>query len=103
MGFEKHPPPKWEIAGVQDFWKAQEKGDDSLDVLAQLRNGDHADEPFKVGKLTTRLAELVPARDLFWAIGNPALHCLQAAWHLEQAGIAAGTWVEKAHEEKGDG
>ncbi|MET9422083.1 MULTISPECIES: hypothetical protein [unclassified Streptomyces] len=96
-------PSKWEIQGVQDFWKAQEKGDDSLVVLAKLRNGDHADAPFEVGKLTTRLAELVPARDLFGEIGAPGLHCLQAAWHLEQAGIAAGTWVEKAHKEKKDG
>jgi hypothetical protein len=95
-------PSKWEIEGVQDFWKAREKEDDSLDVIAQLRNGEHADEPFNVGKLTTRLAELVPARDLFGTIGTPALHCLQAAWHLDQAGITAGTWVEKAYEKKGD-
>ncbi|MGW7285127.1 hypothetical protein ACWGH4_06465 [Streptomyces sp. NPDC054847] len=95
-------PPKWELEGVRDFWKAREKEDDSLDVIAQLRTGEHADAPFDVRRLTPRLAELVPARDLFGRLGIPALHCLQAAWHLDEAGITAGTWVEKAHEKKGD-
>jgi hypothetical protein len=96
-------PPKWEIEGVQDFWKAREEKDDSLEVTAQLRNGAHTDAPFDVGRLTTRLAELVPASSLFGKVGTPALHCLQAAWHLDQAGVAAGTWVEMAMEKKKGG
>ncbi|MGW7465691.1 hypothetical protein ACWGJT_13540 [Streptomyces xantholiticus] len=97
-------PTKWEIEGVQDFWKAREKENDSLDVLAQLRNGEQAGAPFDVGKLTTHLAELMPARMLFGAIGAPALYCLQAAWQLDQqAGITAGTWLAMAREKKGDG
>lgn len=97
-------PTKWEIEGVQDFWKARAGQGDSLDVLAQLRNGEHADARFDVGQLTVRLAELVPARVLFGSIGAPALHCLQAAWHLDQqSGITAGTWLEMAREKKGDG
>ncbi|UYQ66055.1 hypothetical protein [Streptomyces peucetius] len=97
-------PEKWEIEGVRDFWKAREGGSDSLDVLAQLRNGEHADARFEVGRLTTQLAELVPARTLFGRIGPPGLYCLQAAWQLDQqAGIAAGTWLEMAREKKGDG
>ncbi|MFJ8078210.1 hypothetical protein ACIQ7Q_30830 [Streptomyces sp. NPDC096176] len=96
-------PSEWQIEGVRDFWKAQEGEDDFLDVIARLRNGDDAGAPFDVGKLTTRLAQLVPANELFGALGAPGLHCLQAAWHLDRAGIAAGTWVEMALEKKGNG
>ncbi|MEU0084733.1 hypothetical protein [Streptomyces sp. NPDC006274] len=94
-------PPKWEIEGVKDFWKAREESADSLNVIAQLRNGAHADAPFDVGQLTTRLAELIPASSLYGRVGTPALHCLQAAWHLDQAGVTAGTWAEMAVEKKG--
>ncbi|MEU1890196.1 hypothetical protein [Streptomyces pristinaespiralis] len=94
-------PPKWENQGVKDFWKVREKGDDSLVVMAQLQNGEHTDAPFDVGQLTARLAQLVPAKNLFGQLGIPGLHCLQAAWHLDRQGIEAGTWAEKAQQKKG--
>jgi hypothetical protein len=95
-------PENWDTEGVKDFWIATEQGNESLKVTAQLRNDEYANAPFKIARLVTQLADLVPAGKLFGTMGNPALYCLQSAWHLdEQLGIKAGTWLEMAIEKKG--
>ncbi|GHB77032.1 hypothetical protein GCM10010377_79200 [Streptomyces viridiviolaceus] len=92
-------PEEWNTEGVKDFWKSEEKGNDFLDVLTQLRNNEFADAPLEINRLIPKLADAVPASELFGITGSPALYCLRAAWQLDQdLGIRSGTWVKKAEE-----
>ncbi|WP_420782772.1 hypothetical protein [Streptomyces sp. LPB2020-019-1HS] len=91
-------PERWNAEGVKDFWKAEDKGNDVLDVLAQLRTDEYADAPVEVARLLPRLAATVPADRLFATLGKPALHCLQAARQLDERGVPSGSWVRKAEE-----
>ncbi|MEU1709390.1 hypothetical protein ABZ478_29185 [Streptomyces sp. NPDC005706] len=94
-------PEKWNTEGVKDFWKSREKGDDFLDVLTQLRNDKFADAQLEIKRLIPRLADSVPASELFGALGTPALHCLRAALRLDQdSGVESGTWVKVAKEKE---
>nr|CAJ89403.1 conserved hypothetical protein [Streptomyces ambofaciens ATCC 23877] len=93
-GLERLVPPEWEGEGVKDFWKAQEKTDDKLEVLAQLRNNENTRGPFEVVPLITELAELVPHDELFGSLGGSALSCKQTATYLEEKfGVTVGTWL----------
>ncbi|WP_432885282.1 hypothetical protein [Streptomyces sp. CA-251251] len=93
-GLEKLVPPDWEGEGIKDFWKAEEKTDDRLEVLAQLRNNENARGPFDVVPLITELAEIVPHDELFGSLGGSALSCKQTATYLEEKfGITVGTWL----------
>lgn len=95
-GMKRLVPAEWEDEGVKDFWKAQEKSNDQLDVLAQLRNNEHSHAPFEVAPLITELAELVPHDKLFGSLGPSALSCQQTASYLdEEFGITVGTWLTK--------
>ncbi|MFF8092984.1 hypothetical protein [Streptomyces sp. NPDC016675] len=94
QGLEKLVPPDWEGEGIKDFWKAEEKTDDRLEVLARLRNNENARGPFEVVPLITELAELVPHDELFGSLGGSALSCKQTATYLEEKfGITVGTWL----------
>ncbi|MFJ9730571.1 hypothetical protein ACIRUL_04315 [Streptomyces sp. NPDC101171] len=94
-------PEKWNTEGVKDFWKSRETGDDFLDVLTQLRNDKFADAEIEIKRLIPRLADSVPAGELFGALGTPALHCLRAALQLDQdSGVESGTWVKVAKEKE---
>ncbi|NBM18015.1 hypothetical protein, partial [Streptomyces sp. GC420] len=96
-------PDRWKEIGVEDFWKVTRVGEDYVDLLVWLQNGQHADAPFRSARIITRLATLVPAGRLFGTIGIPALYCLQAAWHLDQhMGITAGTWLKMAIRKKSE-
>ncbi|WP_143662979.1 hypothetical protein [Streptomyces bobili] len=95
---DKLLPAQWETEGVKDFWKAEENSDDTLDVLAQLRNDKHTHSPFEVIPLITELAELVPHDKLFGSLGASALSCEQTAAYLDEDGVAVGTWLTKAGE-----
>ncbi|MFI8089360.1 hypothetical protein ACIF9R_13740 [Streptomyces sp. NPDC086080] len=98
-GLKKLVPAQWEEEGVKDFWKAEEKSDDMLDVLAQLRSNEHAHGPFEVVPLITALAELVPRDKLFGTLGGSALYCEQTAKYLdEESGVTVGTWLTKTGE-----
>ncbi|MFJ9718708.1 hypothetical protein ACIRPQ_22670 [Streptomyces sp. NPDC101213] len=93
-GLKELIPPQWEAEGVKDFWKAQEKSDDMLDVLAQLRNDEHTHGPFEVAPLIIALAELVPHDKLFGSLGGSAAYCEQTAAYLEKdSGITVDTWL----------
>ncbi|MFC9290518.1 hypothetical protein ACFT0E_28340, partial [Streptomyces sp. NPDC057052] len=93
-GLKKLVPPQWETEGVKDFWKAQEENDDTLDVLAQLRNDERTHGPFEVAPLITALAELVPHDKLFGSLGGSAAYCEQTAAYLEkESGVTVGTWL----------
>ncbi|WP_159392858.1 hypothetical protein [Streptomyces cyaneogriseus] len=95
-GMKRLVPAEWEDEGVKDFWKAQERSNDQLDVLAQLRNNEHSHAPFEVAPLITELAELVPHDKLFGSLGPSALSCEQTASYLdEEFGITVGTWLTK--------
>ncbi|MFF9404243.1 hypothetical protein ACF1B0_01745 [Streptomyces anandii] len=92
-------PEEWNSEGVKEFWKAQEKDSDFLEVFTQLRNEKLADAPARIAQLIPRLADVVPAGDLFWILGPPSLHCLRAAAQLDEySGIESGSWVKKAQE-----
>ncbi|MER5209509.1 hypothetical protein ABT063_02680 [Streptomyces sp. NPDC002838] len=95
-GLQELTPADWDTEGVKDYWKAKESGTGSLDVLAQLQNNKYDNAPFEVARLITKLAEFVPASELFSTVGTPGLHCLQSARHLDQQGIKAGTWPQMA-------
>lgn len=96
-GLKKLVPPQWEAEGVKDFWKAQEKSDDMLDVLAQLRNDEHTRGPFEVAPLITALAELVPHDKLFGSLGGSAAYCEQTATYLDKEfDITVGNWLVRA-------
>src|SRR5690606_24302834 len=41
-GLAELVPAQWEDEGVKDFWKAEEKSDETLDVIAQLRSNEQA-------------------------------------------------------------
>ncbi|MFH8977016.1 hypothetical protein [Streptomyces sp. NPDC017890] len=98
-GLEKLVPPPWEDEGVKDFWKAKEKSDDMVDVLAQLRNNEHTQGPFEVAPLITELAELVPYDRLFGSTGGAALSCKQAATYLDKEfGVRVDTWLTRTGE-----
>ncbi|MFK0115199.1 hypothetical protein [Streptomyces sp. NPDC090994] len=95
-GLKELVPAQWEEEGVKDFWKAEEKSNDTLDVLAQLRNNEHTHGPFKVVPLITELAELVPHDRLFGTLGAAALSCEQTATYLEERfGVMVGSWLTK--------
>ena len=92
-------PDKWETEGVNDFWKSDEAANDSLDVLVQLRSRHLSGATLEVGQLVPRLADAVPAGDLFVTLGPQGLHCLRAALQLDQdKGVASGSWVRMAEE-----
>ncbi|MFF8717681.1 hypothetical protein ACF07T_40900 [Streptomyces sp. NPDC015184] len=92
-------PEKWETEGVNDFWKSDESGNDSLDVLVQLLNEESADAPLKIKRLIPKLADSVPASELFGTLGTPGLHCLRAALQLDQdSEVKSGSWVKMAKE-----
>ncbi|MGW2640933.1 hypothetical protein [Streptomyces sp. NPDC001348] len=93
-------PHTWNTAGVSDFWKSEEKGNDSLEIFTQLRNEHITDAPMAIKQLVPKLADSVPASQLFTAVGSSALHCLRAASQLDQNGIDSGTWVKMAEEQK---
>jgi hypothetical protein len=96
-GLEKLVPAQWEDEGVKDFFKAQEKSNDQLDVLAQLRNNERSQAPFEVVPLVTALAEIVPRDRLFGSLGGSALSCQQTASYLdEKFGVTVGTWLTRA-------
>lgn len=90
-------PEKWETEGVNDFWKSVEAGNDSLDVMVQLQNDESTDALLKIRSLIPRLADSVPASELFGTLGTPGLDCLRAALQLDQDfGVKSGSWVEMA-------
>ncbi|MFF4485554.1 hypothetical protein ACFY0F_03525 [Streptomyces sp. NPDC001544] len=93
-------PGTWNTEGVNDFWKTEQKGNESLEVFTQLRNEQIADAPMAIKRLVPKLADSVPASQLFTAVGRSALHCLRAASQLDQDGIDSGTWVKMAEEQK---
>ncbi|MFI1418117.1 hypothetical protein ACH4VX_08995 [Streptomyces sp. NPDC020731] len=96
-GLEKLVPAQWEDEGVKDFYKAKEKSEDQLDILAQLRNNEDSQAPFDVVPLVTALAELVPRDRLFGDLGGSALSCQQTASYLdEEFGVTVGTWLTRA-------
>ncbi|WP_122617974.1 hypothetical protein [Streptomyces sp. Tu 4128] len=98
-GLKKLIPAQWEAEGVKDFWKAKDKSDDTLDVLAQLQNNENTNGPFEVVPLITELAELVPHDKLFGTLGASALSCEQTATYLdEQFGVSVDTWLSKSSE-----
>ncbi|MFG2132460.1 hypothetical protein ACGFNV_32265 [Streptomyces sp. NPDC048751] len=87
-------PESWGTEGVKDFWKAEEQGDDLLDVLAQLQNDERVHAPFEIPQLITKLADLVPGSELLGTLGKKSLNCLETASVLDQDfGITAGTWL----------
>ncbi|MFE7394309.1 hypothetical protein [Streptomyces sp. NPDC057582] len=94
-------PEKWETEGVNDFWKSDESGNDSLDVLVQLLNEEPADAPLKIKRLIPKLADSVPASELIGTLGTPGLHCLRAALQLDQdSEVKSGSWVKMAKEKE---
>ncbi|CAM5641929.1 hypothetical protein [Streptomyces pilosus] len=98
-GLKKLLPAEWEAEGVKDFWKADEKSDEELDVLAQLRNNEHTHGPFDVVPLITELAEVVPGDRLFGTLAGSALSCEQAAAYLEEDhDVTVGTWLSRTAE-----
>ncbi|TXS40301.1 hypothetical protein EAO75_35550 [Streptomyces sp. uw30] len=93
-GLKDVTPQSWDSAGVKDFWKASDEGNDLLDVRAQLQNDEHTHAPFEVARLITNLAEVVPQKDLTVTLaGKPAAHCKQTAVYLDRQGITAGDWL----------
>ncbi|WP_406202854.1 hypothetical protein OG331_32575 [Streptomyces sp. NBC_01017] len=92
-GLKDLTPSNWDSAGVKDFWKAKENGNEVLDVRAQLENDEHTHAPFDIGPLIEELAELLPGKELNATLGQPALHCRQTAVYLDQDGITAGSWL----------
>lgn len=98
-GLKKQIPAQWEAEGVKDFWKAKDKSNDTLDVLAQLQNNENTNGPFEVVPLITELAELVPHDKLFGTLGASALSCEQTATYLdEKFGVTVDTWLSKTSE-----
>ncbi|MGC9496341.1 hypothetical protein [Streptomyces sp. WG7] len=98
-GLKKLIPAQWDDEGVKDFWKAKEKSDEVVDVLAQLRNNEHTQGPFDVVPLITELAELVPHKELFGTLGGSALSCKQTATYLdEKFGVTVDTWLTRTVE-----
>ncbi|MFJ3553165.1 hypothetical protein [Streptomyces sp. NPDC090114] len=96
-GLRKLVPAAWEDEGVKDFWKAEEKSDDQLEVLAQLRNNERSEAPFEVVPLITALAELVPRDKLYGTLGGSSLSCTQTATYLEERfGVTAGSWLTRS-------
>lgn len=95
-GLRKLVPAAWEDEGVKDFWKAKEKSDDQIEVLAQLRNNERSEAPFEVVPLITALAELVPRDKLYGTLGGSSLSCTQTAKYLEERfGVTAGSWLTR--------
>ncbi|MFF6995429.1 hypothetical protein ACFY93_10775 [Streptomyces sp. NPDC008313] len=96
-GLKKLVPAQWQDEGIKDFWKAKEKSNETLDVLAQLRNNERTQGPFEVVPLITELADLVPHDKLFGSLGASALYCEQTATYLdEEFGVTAGTWLTES-------
>jgi hypothetical protein len=96
-GLESLVPDDWDAQGVKDFWKAEEKDDALLDVLAQLGNDERVHGPFEIASLIPQLAEIVPRDELFGTLGTPASQCEQAAADLDQEqGVDSGTWLAGA-------
>ncbi|MYV43928.1 hypothetical protein GT030_34975 [Streptomyces sp. SID1328] len=94
-------PAKWKTEGVNDFWKSDESGDDSLDVLVQLLNEESVNARLKIRRLIPKLADTVPASELFETLATPGLHCLRAALQLDQdSGVKSGSWVKMAKEKE---
>ncbi|RZU45931.1 hypothetical protein EV284_0581 [Streptomyces sp. BK022] len=94
-------PEKWKTEGVNDFWKSDESGDDSLEVLVQLLNEESVNARLKIKRLIPKLAEAVPASELFETLATPGLHCLRAALQLDQnSGVTSGSWLKMAKEKE---
>ncbi|GHE95376.1 hypothetical protein E5082_22745 [Streptomyces griseoluteus] len=92
-------PAKWKSEGVNDFWKSDASGDDSLDVLVQLLNEESVNARLKIKLLIPKLADAVPASELFETLATPGLHCLRVALQLDQdSGVKSGSWVKMAKE-----
>ncbi|MGX1267297.1 hypothetical protein [Streptomyces phaeoluteigriseus] len=96
-GLKNLVPAPWAAEGVKDFWKAEEKGNEMLDVLAQLRNDENTRSPFEVVPLITELAEVVPHDRLYGRLGGSASFCQQTAVYLdEEFGVTVGPWLTNA-------
>ncbi|CAM5638095.1 hypothetical protein SALBM311S_04085 [Streptomyces alboniger] len=95
-GLKNLIPQSWTPEEVKDFWKTQEKGDELLEVIAQLQNDQRVRAPVKIAPLITALAKLVPRSDLLTAIGAPASgYCQATASYLDNdLGITVGSWLE---------
>ncbi|WP_317442978.1 hypothetical protein [Streptomyces collinus] len=93
-------PDPWNKEGVKDFWKSEEAGNEALKIFAELRDQNIADAPLPIKLLVPKLADSIPANELFTALGSPALHCLRAARQLDQDGVESGTWVKMAEEHR---
>ncbi|WP_333774135.1 hypothetical protein [Streptomyces sp. IBSBF 3136] len=93
-------PGPWNKEGVKEFWKSEEAGNETLKIFAELRNKRIIDAPLAVRLLVPKLADSIPAKELFTALGSPALHCLGAARQLDQDGVESGTWVKMAEEHR---
>jgi uncharacterized phage infection (PIP) family protein YhgE len=93
-GLKDQVPAQWQHEGVKDFWKAREKSNDSLDVLAQLKNNEQAHGAFEIVPIITELAELVPHDRLFGDLSGSAMSCEQTAKYLEEKfGVTVGNWL----------
>ncbi|MFE2584167.1 hypothetical protein [Streptomyces sp. NPDC059378] len=94
-------PEKWETEGVNDFWKSDEAGNESLNVLVQLQNEESTDALLEIRRLIPKLADSLPASQLFGTLGTPGLDCLRAAQQLDQKfGVESGSWVRMAKEKE---
>ncbi|MFG2607836.1 hypothetical protein ACGFT2_30460 [Streptomyces sp. NPDC048514] len=92
-------PGEWRTEGVNDYWKSEETRNADLDVTVQLQNAEMSDAPLEIKRLVPRLADAVPANELFATLGRPGLHCLRAALQLdEKSGVESGSWVRMAEE-----
>ena len=97
-GLAELVPAQWEDEGVKHFWKAEEKSDETLDVIAQLRSNEQAHGPFEVVPLITALAEVVPRDELYGSMGGAALYCRQTAQYLDDAGVTVSNWLARGGE-----
>ncbi|MEU9985536.1 hypothetical protein AB0E10_01815 [Streptomyces sp. NPDC048045] len=89
-------PKRWDTEGVNDFWKSNERGNDSLDVFVQLQNDKPDDSELKIEHLIPKLADSLPASRLF-TLGPPGLRCLRAALQLDRDfGVTSDSWAKMA-------
>ncbi|MES4889939.1 hypothetical protein [Streptomyces sp. NPDC096012] len=94
-------PAEWKSEGVNDYYKSEKTRNASLNVLVQLQNDEMSEAPLAIKRLVPRLADAVPANELFATLGRPGLHCLRAALQLDkEAGVRSGSWVRMAEEKE---
>ncbi len=98
-GLKDLTPKRWNSEGVKDFWKSKEQGDESLDVLAQLRNDESTHASFEITSLIIKLAEILPEKDLVANLGMGSLYCQKTAAYLDELGVTAGSWLANSGEE----